>query len=277
MVENETRRLQLTELQILRDVADFCDKNEIVYFLCGGTLLGAVRHQGFIPWDDDVDIIMDKKNYNKFLKYSKKLPNKYFVQNYKTEKKLCYPWTKVLLKGTTLIHSGMQHYDIRQNIYIDVFMINGIARGAIRSKIQRKMLKLKGQLLKKYYYIEVKNELPKGIVRLLPEFLRRPLITVTENISNIDISKSTQCVENEFCNLSMAKKYNSKDFYPENRVDLNFENYDFSCPKSYKTYLKVSYGDWQAIPPENERITHNNCIVDFEKDYKNYIQINKGK
>ena len=133
--EFDLRRLQLTELQILKDVADFCDANGINYFLYGGTLIGAARHQGFIPWDDDIDIWMDYNSYKKFLKLSKKLPSKYFIQNYRTDKKLCYSWTKVMLNGTTLIHNGMQSYDIHQGIYIDVFMINGVAEEMIRGRI----------------------------------------------------------------------------------------------------------------------------------------------
>ena len=271
MIENETRKLQLTELQILKDVADFCEENDIVYFLYGGTMIGAARHQGFIPWDDDIDIWMDLRNYKKFLKLSKKLPSKYFVQNYKTDRKCCYSWTKVMLNGTTLIHNGMQSYDIHQGIYIDVFMINGVAEGMIRGRIQRKALKIKKHLLRKYYAIEVKNESPGKIVALIPEFMRRPIITLMEFFSNIKLENSQKCFGIEYWNISMAKLYDSRDFLPDNRVKLKFEDSEFFCPKNYKCFLEITFGDWQKLPPEDQRVNHNNCVVDFENDYIQFI------
>lgn len=272
MIENETRKLQLTELQILKDVADFCEENDIVYFLYGGTMIGAARHQGFIPWDDDIDIWMDLRNYKKFLKLSKKLPSKYFVQNYKTDRKCCYSWTKVMLNGTTLIHNGMQSYDIHQGIYIDVFMINGIADGKVRRKIQNKALKIKKHLLRKYFAIEVRKEAPKKWVSMIPEFLRRPLISFMEVLSNIDIEKSEKCFGIEYWNISMAKIYNSKDFYPDSRLYLLFEDSKFACPKNYFDFLRITFGDWQKLPPEEQRVNHNNCIIDFHKNYTEYIK-----
>lgn len=268
----DLRRLQLIELQILKDITDFCDDNDIVYYLCGGTLLGAARHKGFIPWDDDVDIMMDLKNYKKFIKISKKINSKYFLQNYKTDRKVCYPWTKVMLNGTSLIQNGMQAYDIHQGVFIDIFMINGIARGRMRLKLQRKALKIKNDLLNKYYLLEVKNEKPALLARILPEFLRCSVISLMEFLSNIDVQKSTLCVDNEFCNFSMSKKYNSQDYATDNRVKLRFEDQDFFCPKSYMSYLCITYGEWEKIPPENEQVNHNNCIVDFDNDYKMYLK-----
>ena len=109
----DLKKLQLVELQILKDVAEFCDKNDIVYFLDSGTLLGAIRHQGFIPWDDDIDIIMDVENHKKFCKLAPTgLPKCYFVQNMDTDKKTCISWTKVRKNGTTCMERKLTAYDV---------------------------------------------------------------------------------------------------------------------------------------------------------------------
>ncbi len=270
--EFDLRRLQLTELQILKDVADFCDSNDITYFLTAGTLLGAARHKGFIPWDDDIDICMDLTNYKRFLKLSQKLPSVYYVQNYKTDKKCCYSWTKIMIEGTTLIQNNMESYDIHQGIFIDVFMINGVADGKIRGAIQRKALKIKKCLLRKFYLLEAKNEKPQLWTRIIPELMRRPMISFLEVLSSVDISKSRFCFSNEYSNISMADIFQSKDFLPDKKVKLKFEDQKFFCPQNYTSILETLFGEWNTIPPIEKRITHDICFIDFENDYSKYVK-----
>ena len=105
-MDKYVRKLQLVELEILEEVDRICKKNNIDYFLNGGTLLGAVRHKGFIPWDDDIDVTMTRKNYNKFIEAClKDLNSKYIIDNYKTNKKCCFSFTKIKKKGTLYVES----------------------------------------------------------------------------------------------------------------------------------------------------------------------------
>ena len=100
-MEKYVKKLQLAELQILKEIDKICQDNNIEYYLCGGTLLGAIRHKGFSPWDDDIDIAMTRKNYCKFLKIcQEKLPNEYFLDCYETNKKYYFPYAKVKMKNT---------------------------------------------------------------------------------------------------------------------------------------------------------------------------------
>ena len=151
----DLRKLQLVELEMLKDVVSFCEKNDIQYFLSDGTLIGAARHQGFIPWDDDIDICMDYKNFKKFNKLAAKdFDKKYFVQNYKTERKYPFPWTKIRINSTTSMERHLNNYDIHFGICMDILVLNGISDNKFRRKLQVKSAKLQRDLLKKYYYLE---------------------------------------------------------------------------------------------------------------------------
>ena len=150
-MENTLRNLQLVELEILKDVAKFCDENDIPYYLDCGTLLGAIRHGGFVPWDDDVDICIDWVNYKKFVKLAPKgLPEQYFVQNYRTDPKAAIRWTKIRKNGTTSMERALSKYDIHDGVCIDVFALSGIANNRIRRNIQDKANAIMNVLLQKH-------------------------------------------------------------------------------------------------------------------------------
>lgn len=119
--------IQKFELNVLKDIVEFCKENDIRYYLSSGTLLGAVRHGGFIPWDDDIDMYMPVSDYKKFLKLgAKKLDKKYFIQNYKTENEYSEMWTQIRVNNTTSMPKNLIEWNIHWGLCIDIFPLVGV-------------------------------------------------------------------------------------------------------------------------------------------------------
>ncbi len=274
MRDFDLRKLQLIELDMLKDVAKFCDENEINYFLDSGTLLGAVRHKGFIPWDDDIDICMDIKNYKRFLKLAPKgLNEKYFVQNYKTDHKSSIRWTKVRINGTTSMEADMTNYDIHYGICMDIFAICGVSDFKLRRRIQNRASVWESTLLEKHVLAAKKCKLSKKlrlIYAAVPEIIRLFIIKLAEALAQIDPYKCQNCYNNFF----MSSDAKEVQLYPSSlyreREKYLFEDTWFWGVKDAEKYLQITYGDWRKLPPENQREGHGDIIVDFENDYSRY-------
>lgn len=267
------REIQLFEYQVLKDITHFCDENNIEYFICDGTLLGAVRHKGFIPWDDDIDISMDLKNYKKFCKIApKKLSSKYFVQNFYNEPKFHCAWTKIRVNGTSSLEKALANFDIHFGISMDIFLYNGLSDNPIRRKIQSKATKIMNELLLKYYFLEgeidFNNSKREYYYYKLPEFIRRIYLRFLFRLVFVDTNKCEYCYSTFYNRLSQSVKMKSS--WLKNKVDLRFEDGDFKAPKEYIKYLETMYGDWQSLPPEDERVGHGDIYFDLENDYSLY-------
>lgn len=133
----EVKELQEKELYLLKELKKICDRNEITYFLAYGSLLGAVRHQGFIPWDDDIDVCMNYSDYLKFEKVcEKELGSDFFLQTRDTEPDAGLSYNKLRLNNTTLIIDYMADRDINHGINIDIYPIYNVADNSLMRSIQ---------------------------------------------------------------------------------------------------------------------------------------------
>lgn len=271
MSEFDLRAMQLKELEILRDFADFCENNGIVYYLMYGTLIGAARHQGFIPWDDDIDVVMDVKNYKNFLKCAKrKYPDKYFVQNFRTERNVWFNWTKIRMNGTTSMNQELAHLDIHFGLCIDIFAFAGIPEGKLARRIQTSAQELQSVLLRKYYSQmtgEVNHPRAKQLYRWIPEKLRIPICRFLAWFILVDTHACARCYSPD----GMSKSVFQSEYFSGQEEKLLFEDKVYPVPNHWQEVLSRTYGNWQELPPEDERYGHKNIIVDLEKDYKCYV------
>ena len=124
-INTYNERLKAIELDILKAFIDVCKKNSLNYYLLGGSCLGAVRHHGIIPWDDDIDVGLLRADYNKFMEVGQKyLPEHYFLQNYRTDPEYYVNFAKIRDSRTTFIESSLKNLHINHGVYIDVFPLD---------------------------------------------------------------------------------------------------------------------------------------------------------
>ena len=258
--KNLKRKLQLTQLKIAKEIKRICEKNNIKYFLDAGSMLGAVRHKGFIPWDDDMDIGMLKEDYDKFLKIApKELGEEFFLDNYKIDKTYGLVFSKVKLKNTKYIEKIASKNAEHQEIFVDIFPYFNVPEDEKIRKKQGKKLKLLAHVFMAQSGIKVwKNN--KGISKLkfLPIIILGKILNKDKVYKNIDkiINKK---IKSNLVGIHDGMSYNYLYFkkeYLNDFIDIEFEDDLFKIPKEYDKILKIDYGDYMKLPPKDKRVTH---------------------
>lgn len=268
---DDLRSRQLVQLEILKDVAKVCDENGIDYALACGTMLGAIRHKGFIPWDDDIDIFMTVENYRKFCEIGQNcLGEKYFVQNWRTEKEYAELWTQVRLNNTTAMPIKYVKWNIHFGIHIDIFPVIGISDNKDEASKQYKYFQMCRSLLATDFLKAIGNKAhgKQNIVNIIPRFIRRMICGYFEKklfISPKDTDNSAEV-------WSKLITFPSRLFY--DLTDTLFEDEMFKAMRGYDEYLTIEYGDYMTPPKEENRGGHiatmGEIIRDAQKDYKEY-------
>lgn len=283
MDNNTLRKVQLIQLQISKEIKRICDKHNIEYFLDSGTLLGAVRHKGFIPWDDDMDIGMTRDNYERFIEVAKtELGEQYYLQTWETDKNYPMPFAKIRLNGTKYVENVFEKAQMHQGIYVDVFPYDNWPNSKRKQKkLWRKRLYVQSMIMMKCHYMKFKSDAAwkyflKAImftfIKLLSLFhskqsLIRKYNKMTSKFSELENSEIYEQTVNFKFRYWVIPKTCIEEF-----VDMDFEDDVFKCPKNYEEYLTTLYGDYMQLPPEEKRAKGHNIIeVDFGNYYINGV------
>ncbi len=269
-IQEQIHDVWKTEQEILDVIDEVCKKHNLRYSLAYGTLIGAVRHKGFIPWDDDIDIIMPREDYDQLIAiWSQTAPENFILQNYHTDPDFTQNFTKIRKDHTTFLQSESEiNKKYHKGVFVDIFPGDRVAP----TKLGRKM---------QYYACAINLLYSRGfksgaggvlglvesILLVFPKRIQYLLRDKTENYC-----KRWNCkVETEYIFPSTIKE--SKLYYPADTfINLKkkiFEDKEYFCVNDEDRILTIQYGDYMKLPPESEREwKHHPIIIDFEHNYE---------
>ena len=272
--------LQKVEFDLFRCFIKICDQLDLPYFVVCGSAIGAARHGGFIPWDDDMDVGLYRDDYNKFMeKASEYLPEGIFLQNYKTDPNFPAPFAKLRNSKTTYIEKATVELKINHGIYIDIFPLDGYPKDVSEQK--------RFAFWKKFYALKLFCVYPQTTVRrrivtaLFRVFGYHKRTAKTAAKYEKLLSKYPVKDSDIICNHGTWK--GNRDYLKADRYGkgtyLMFEGIKVRVPEKYDEYLSDIYGDWRNVPPPDKQIGHHYYeICDTKRPYTEYIEIDsKGQ
>lgn len=264
--------LQKKLLDMLAWFDKFCKQNNIVYFAAGGTVLGAARHGGFIPWDDDIDVVVPRPDYDRLLKiFNGKIDNYILESPHSLNKDYLYSAAKLYDTNTTLIEKT-QH-PCKRGIYIDVFPLDGIGNTEEESLSNYRVFEKQNRiLLTRTCAIRKDRAWYKNaairLMKCVPSFVinEKKLVVKLDKIAGYLCSYDSKYVAN------LMGSYGRKEIVPRELFGdpkvMAFEDIEINVPQYHEEYLAHIYGDWKKLPPENKRkTTHEHIELNLEKSY----------
>ena len=268
------RQHQAILLELLTEFDRICKKHHIRYMLFAGSALGAVRHQGFIPWDDDLDVVMLRPEYERFLQVA---PRELDGETYYLQGEFSSHWpmffSKLRKNGTAFMEKFIpRDSEMHQGIYMDIFPCDNLSDNSLVRKLQfaaSKVVIAKGLGCRGYLTDSFAKKLFMAACRLVPMSLVRPLVLLRQR-------GGSKMVHTFF---GAASKF-EKNIFPrewfEKTVELPFESGEFPVCREFDAMLTRIYGDYMELPPEEDRRCKAHAlIVDPERSYEGYLEDEK--
>lgn len=253
---------QYIELEIMQKIHLFCEENNIRYVMGFGTLLGAVRHKGFIPWDNDMDIFMPRTDFERFLELTKIKPiNEHlYIEHYTTDSKYHYMCARVCDDRTKVNVPYIREQPTKLGIWVDVFPMDGVVANPLRRLYKRLLLTFHWGLFRADVYGF--DEKVRSVRRVL-KLIAIKLVPNINNRNNYRVDKISMNTYGEECHnldhlFELPKGYKGipkEDV--ENPILMKFDKYAFYGPRNYDEYLTAYFGNYMELPPVEKRIVHN--------------------
>ena len=273
----QLERLKQIELDIFKQFISVCQKLNLTYFVIGGTLLGAVRHKGFIPWDDDIDVGMPRKDYEIFLQKAQTLlPSHYFVQTHQTDPEYPLNYAKIRNSNTTFIESSVAKRNMNHGTYMDVFPLDFYPD----SKLEQLCFDVRFKL--PYFRVRSEFTIPK---ECKASALKKVLQSILMGLAKMMYPSADRAIKKReslmkaytntsylanFCGAWGKKEIVPASWYGEGKL-MPFENLSVRVPAHPEKWLTQVYGDYMKLPPKEKQITHHYTdYIDLENSYTNY-------
>ena len=271
--------LKKLELEIAKEVKKICDENNIDYFIIGGTLLGAVRHKGFIPWDDDMDIGMTWSNYQRFLKLApEKMDDRFFIQTCQTDFNYHNIFAKVRLRNTHMIEKVTENIEICDGIFVDVFPYISIKESLLKSKRYMFRLRILGKMSLLKHDYDLNGITESSVSRFLNDMMKIlpfPSKSVDKKLYSL-LSQADQGKGEDYyleCDGMFRGNFAFLKTFFDNLIELPFEDTSFKAPFKYDDYLTEAYGNYMEYPPEKEREKgHSLSGVIIDNELQSYFR-----
>ena len=275
----QMKKLKEIEIDMLKAFVSICDQLGLKYYLICGTLLGAVRHKGFIPWDDDIDVGMPREDYEVFVeKAGKLLPDYIFLQNYRTDENMIFPFTKLRNNNTTYIETRSKDSKMNQGVWMDIFPLDFYESKKLRRDYQEIMVSMINQRIGMEQFVvgDKNRSFPKKVIRrIVHGIIKKMYPTLNSAVKKVDTIYSSTAPGDILVNKSGT--YLGKEEVPAawfgKGCYVDFENMRVCAPIEYDKYLTHIYGDYMTPPPVEKQVSvHDIEVIDLEKSYKDYIK-----
>ena len=258
--EELLQKLHRVQLEMLKDLDMFCEEYQIRYCLSSGTLLGAVRNKGFIPWDDDVDVSMPRDDFEKFLSLKEKLPDKYVCQATRFNQRFPLTVAKLQKKGTVLKEPSMAHLDINHGVWIDIFPLDRV-RNANKTLDKRAHYQ---QLLKSAIAYHLKVFCPGSFLGRL-----KCKMLAVFGVSCLDKWRTRVMTSEEDSGGNMLTSFASglgyrkllfeeAVYYPLKKIP--FEDTELYVPCDYDKWLSSAFGDYMTPLPLDKQVNKHPIV-----------------
>lgn len=261
VVEPQTRQVQMALLSILKDLIPFFEAHQLNYFAVFGTALGAFRHEGFIPWDDDIDLGMPRADYDRLIRLKDKLPDHLFLQHSSTDKNYPLYFVKIRLHDGLFKEKRLKDYAMHHGFYIDIFPWDEVPDdlGQTRRRLRRQENK---------YRRSIKKQNQGALYQL--KFFVHQLLAGFKNRQQL-----FNQLENHYQRLNQRDSLALGDLMAQNTLlksqlfplkSLMFEGVEVKVPNQIEFYLEKTYGkDYMQLPPIEERYTHHPVAIQLPK------------